>query len=463
MDTPRLAIPSIDRLLQHVATQPLLAAHGHAPVVAALREAAAYWRGVVLAGGSAPQDLAATLVGHATGSLAASERAHLVSVFNLTGTVLHTNLGRALLPASAVSALTHAASTACNLEYDLDLGKRGDRDTHVEHWLTRLTGAEAATVVNNCAAAVMLLLNTFAHQREVIVARGELVEIGGAFRIPDVMTTAGAKLREVGTTNRVHLRDYAEAIGPRTALLMKVHPSNYRIEGFTASVGESELSALAREHQLPLVVDLGSGTLLDFASLGLPHEPTVQEILAAGADLVAFSGDKLLGGPQAGLIVGRKDLITRLKKNAMTRALRVDKLTLAALEATLRLYGDTTRARTEIPTLRLLTRPLAEMEALAARLLPLVQHALAGKAEASSEACASQIGSGALPVDLLPSRALVLRPTPGLNVEALAQCFRVLPMPVIGRIHQDALWLDLRCLDDEAGFITQLDALNADT
>jgi L-seryl-tRNA(Ser) seleniumtransferase len=331
----------------------------------------------------------------------------------------------------------------------------------VETWLTRVTGAEAATVVNNCAAAVMLILNTFAPRKEVIVARGELVEIGGAFRIPDVMTTAGAKLREVGTTNRVHLRDYAEAITPRTAMLMKIHPSNYRIEGFTASVPEADLAALAHEHGLPLAVDLGSGTLLDFAAFGLPHEPTVQETLAQGADLVAFSGDKLLGGPQAGIIVGKRELIAKIRKNPMTRALRLDKIIIAALAATLRLYGDADRAREKIPTLRLLTRAEADIAALAARVLPAVREAVSGIADVAVQACASQIGSGALPVDLLPSCALVLSPKAPLGVEALAAQLRALPRPVIGRIHQGALWLDLRCLEDEAGFMSQLQRLAA--
>ncbi|MBU6336068.1 MAG: L-seryl-tRNA(Sec) selenium transferase, partial [Chloroflexi bacterium] len=258
-----------------------------------------------------------------------------------------------------------------------------------------------------------------------------------------------------GTTNRVHLRDYAEAISPRTAMIMKIHPSNYRIEGFTASVPEAELATLAHAHQLPLAVDLGSGTLVDFAAFGLPHEPTVQETLAQGADLVAFSGDKLLGGPQAGLIVGRKDLIQRLRKNPMTRALRLDKLVIAALEATLRLYGDAGHARRQLPTLRLLTRPQAEITALAERLQPVLAAALADCATVSVQACASQIGSGALPVDLLPSAALVLAPQGTWKVDALAARLRALPRPIVGRVHQDALWLDLRCLEDADAFIAQ--------
>lgn len=455
MNSPRIHLPAIDRLLKHHAAATLLAQYGHTVVVESLRAATAAYRAALLGGATPAEDAEAVLLATASEALAASQQSSLRPVFNLSGTVLHTNLGRALLAKSAVAALASAASQPSNLEYALASAQRGHRDAHIEHWLTRITGAEAATAVNNCAAAVMLILNTFAPRKEVIVARGELVEIGGAFRIPDVMATAGARLREVGTTNRVHLRDYAEAISPRTAMIMKIHPSNYRIEGFTASVPEADLATLAHEHKLPLAVDLGSGTLLDFAAFGLPHEPTVQETLAQGADLVAFSGDKLLGGPQAGLIVGRKDLIQQLRKNPMTRALRLDKLIIAALEATLRLYGDAEHARTQIPTLRLLTRPQAEIAALAARLQPAVAAAYADCATVSVQPCASQIGSGALPVDLLPSAALVLAPHGECKVDALAARLRALPRPVIGRVHQDALWLDLRCLEDTDAFLAQ--------
>ena len=455
MNAPRLHLPAIDRLLKHSDAAALIAAYGHAVVVASLRDAAAAYRARLLDGAAPFADAEAALIAAARGALAASQISSLRPVFNLSGTVLHTNLGRALLAESAVAALTDVARQPSNLEYDLEQAQRGHRDAHFEQWLTRITGAEAATAVNNCAAAVMLILNTFAPRREVIVARGELVEIGGAFRIPDVMATAGARLREVGTTNRVHLRDYADAISPRTAMIMKIHPSNYRIEGFTASVPEADLATLAHQHGLPLAVDLGSGTLLDFAAFGLPHEPTVQETLAQGADLVAFSGDKLLGGPQCGLIVGRRDLIQQLRKNPMTRALRLDKLIIAALEATLRLYGDAEHARRQIPTLRLLTRPESEITALARRLQPAVAAACADCATVDVQACASQIGSGALPVDLLPSAALVLTPRGEWKVDALAARLRALPRPVIGRIHQDALWLDLRCLEDAEAFLAQ--------
>ncbi|MGZ5114912.1 MAG: L-seryl-tRNA(Sec) selenium transferase, partial [Burkholderiales bacterium] len=305
-------------------------------------------------------------------------------------------------------------------------------------------------------------LNTLGLKREVLVSRGELIEIGGAFRIPDIMSRSGCKLREVGTTNRTHLKDYAEGLGPRTGAIMKVHTSNYSIQGFTATVAESELAKLARERGIPFVVDLGSGMLVDLREYGLPHEPTPRETLAHGADIVTFSGDKLLGGPQAGLIVGRKELVQRIKKNPMKRALRVDKMTLAALEAVLQLYSNPARLKEELPTLRALTRPLREIEEQAERVVGHIASAIGSASGAQVTACANQIGSGSLPVDSLPSAGIAIEhvgKAKGSQAQRIAGAFRALPCPVIGRIKDGAFVMDLRCLDDEAAFVAQLSQL----
>lgn len=379
-------------------------------------------------------------------------------VFNLTGTVLHTNLGRAVLAEEAIAAAVEAMRSPTTLEYDVERGERGERDDHIEPWLRRLTGAEAATAVNNNAAAVLLALSALAAGREVIVSRGELIEIGGAFRIPDIMTQAGCRLVEVGTTNRTHLRDYASAIGPDTAAIMKVHPSNYAIQGFTKSVAAVELAPLARENGLVLIEDLGSGTLADLETWNLPHEPTAREAIEGGVDLVTFSGDKLLGGPQAGLLVGRKALIERVARHPLKRALRLDKMRLAALEATLRLYADPASLARRLPTIGSLARSAVDIERQAKRVLPLLQQGLGEAWQATVEPVRGQIGSGALPVDLLPSFAIAIR---GKGLDGLAAGMRGLPIPVIARISGDALLLDLRTLDDEAAFVAQLTELRA--
>ncbi len=454
----RAALPAVDRLLRTAEAAALVAEHGRAAVTAALRTALADARAAVTAGGPVPGEVA--LVAGAARRLAEDGAPTLRPVFNLTGTVLHTNLGRAILPEAAIAAVAAAAGAASNLEFDLATGRRGDRDAHLEALVCRLTGAEAATVVNNNAAAVMLVLNTLAKGREVPCSRGELIEIGGAFRMPDIMARSGARLVEVGTTNRTHLRDFEAAIRPKTGLVVKVHTSNYAIEGFTASVAEDALAGLCRARGVPFAVDLGSGTLVDLSRWGLPHEPTAGEALEAGADLVTFSGDKLLGGPQAGIVVGRKELIARLKRNPMKRALRCDKLTIAALAATLALYDDPDRLAERLPTLRLLARPKRDIEALAARLAGPVAARLGPAFAVELVECNSQIGSGALPTQRIPSAGLALRPTArrgaGTALARLAAALRALPVPVIGRVHEGALTLDLRCLEDEAGFAAQL-------
>ena len=460
---PRVSIPSVDRMLRAPALAGALDEHGRPAVTDAVRTVLASLRRGLMAG-EAVATGEADVAARVDAVLTALARPSLVRVFNLTGTVLHTNLGRAPLPPAAVAAMA-AAAGACNLEYDLEEGGRGDRDTHLEPLLQRLTGAAAATVVNNNAAAVLLVLNSLARDRAVLVSRGELIEIGGAFRLPDIMARAGCRLHEVGTTNRTHLKDFAGNIDAETALIMKVHASNYEIQGFTAAPDEGALAALAHDNDLPFVVDLGSGALADLADYGLPHEATPAETLAAGADIVTFSGDKLLGGPQAGIIVGRADLVEAIRKNPMKRAMRLDKMTIAALEAVFRLYADPARLPERVPTIGMLARPAADIAAAADRLLPALAKVLDGVARVEAAPCRSQIGSGSLPVDLLESTALSIRPLQegrgaGGIVDQIAKAFRTLPAPVIGRVQDGAFLLDLRCLEDEAGFTAQLESLD---
>jgi L-seryl-tRNA(Ser) seleniumtransferase len=452
-------LPSVDEVLRTPVALEAIETFGRSAAVAAVRSVLADARASKKDAGVAIEIAGAALV-----VLEAQKQSNLKPVFNLTGTVLHTNLGRALLAEAAVEAAVSAMRNAVALEFDLGGGKRGDRDDLVRDLLCELTGAEDVTVVNNNAAAVLLVLNTLAKGREAIVSRGELIEIGGAFRMPEIMSRAGAKLVEVGTTNRTHKKDYIGAMGPKTGLILKVHTSNYRIEGFTKAVNARDLAALAHEKKVPLVNDLGSGTLIDLARFGLAHEPTVKEAVAEGADLVTFSGDKLLGGPQCGFIVGRKDLIARIKRNPMKRALRIDKIRLAALEGTLKLYRDPDRLAEKLPTMRLLARPKKDIETAARRLLPMIAEKLGDGFEISVAACASQIGSGSLPTEQVPSAGLAIKvrgaKRGGRGLAALSISLRQLPVPVVGRIDDNALVLDLRCLEDEKGFTVNLAALD---
>jgi L-seryl-tRNA(Ser) seleniumtransferase len=437
---PRI-IPSIDLLRQRPGIAALERQHGHEQTLAALREAANALRELLRTGGTGP-DLAAdgeaaagVIEAQAAASLSALSRGSLIPVINATGVIVHTNLGRAPLAASALQRVAQVGRGYANLEYDLAEGQRGSRHVHAEALLTRLTGAEAAVVANNNAAATMLVLSALAAGREVVVSRGELVEIGGGFRVPDVMAQSGAVLREVGTTNRTRVADYRAAIGPRTALLMRVHPSNFRIEGFTERPTLPELCAAAREASVLLVEDLGSGCLID----GLASEPTVQASIAAGADLVCFSGDKLLGGPQAGIVVGRRDAIDRLRRHPLMRALRVDKLTLAALEATLLEYAEG-RAPETVPVVRMIT---AHADAIEAR-----AHALAATLHeagwtVSIVSGASAIGGGSAPGVELPT-VLVAVERDGLTADGLSRRLRAANPPIITRIEHDRVVLDLR-------------------
>lgn len=381
---------------------------------------------------------------------------NLQRVMNATGVVIHTNLGRSLLDRETTKALQTAGAHYTNLEFDLKTGKRGSRYSLVEEIICDLTGAEAALVVNNNAAAVLLALNSLAFGKETIVSRGQLVEIGGSFRIPDIMTRSGATLVEVGATNRTHLFDYENAIIEETALLLKVHTSNFRIIGFTSEVSAADLVTLGKKHGLPVMEDLGSGSLLDLSPWGLPKEPTVQEIVKAGVDVVTFSGDKLLGGPQAGLIVGRNEIISRIKKNPMNRALRIDKFTLASLESVLRYYYDLEKARKKVPTLALLTLSPELIKKKGQKILRYLGGARKVKDRIKLAPTVSKVGGGAMPEHGLPSWALVLQPGPG-GASELERCFRTNPVPLVGRIEEEKMVLDLRTiLDDDVPLLVEI-------
>lgn len=381
-------------------------------------------------------------------------------VLNLTGVILHTNLGRAQLPEVAIEAAVAAMRHTVALEYNLDDGTRGERDEHLRSLICELTGAEDATIVNNNAAAVLLALNSLACSQNVLLSRGEMVEIGGSFRMPDIIARAGCHLKEVGATNRTHRHDFEAAINEETALILKVHTSNYRIEGFTSALSTAELSMLAHEAGLPLMEDLGSGILTDLSAFGLSGEPSVREVIKAGADLVTFSGDKLLGGPQAGFIVGRADLISRINKNPMKRAMRVDKIRLAALEAVLRLYLNPKELPRLSPTFMFLARTRHKILMMAQALCEPVQTLLGQDYLVKVCELESEVGSGAMPTKGLPSAGLAISAVQKTaSVEGLQQRLRLLPVPVIGRLKHDCLFFDLRCVEGAGRVMDALEKL----
>jgi L-seryl-tRNA(Ser) seleniumtransferase len=448
-------LPSVDRLLKHERAAPLMARYNRQYVTDKCRETLQGVRAAIRHG-EAITVTEDALLDDVEARVTRESRPGHVRVVNATGTILHTNLGRALLAPEAIEAASAASRYPINLEFDLELGRRGRREETLQNLIVELTGAEAATVVNNNAAAVLLALNTLAQGKEVIVSRGELIEIGGAFRIPEIMAKSGATLKEVGSTNRTHPADYENAIGEKTALLLKVHTSNYKVVGFTAEVGLEELVAIGKRHRLPVMEDLGSGALVDLTRYGLPKEPLVGERIAAGADLVTFSGDKILGGPQAGIMAGGKELIGRINKNHLQRALRCGKITLAALEATLRLYRQAPDITRAIPTLRAFTRPLDEIRAAAETAAARLRGALGGEFRIELEESTSQIGSGALPTEELPTFVLAVTHA-DLSAAVIGATFRGAHPPIIGRIKDDRFLLDLRTIFDPEELVPKFD------
>jgi L-seryl-tRNA(Ser) seleniumtransferase len=445
-------LPSIDRLLKHVRCESLLTRYNREYVIEHCRGVLDEIRAEIRQGGRATDLSEESILERIQNRIFIDGQPGHTRVVNATGTILHTNLGRALLSQAAIDAIVAVADHPINLEYDLAAGKRGKREETLEKLLVDLTGAEAATVVNNNAAAVLLALNSLAEGKEVIVSRGELIEIGGSFRIPEIMAKSGAILKEVGSTNRTHPADYENAINENTALLLKVHTSNYKVVGFTAEVTLQELVAIGKKHNLPMMEDLGSGAFIDLSKYGLPQEPIVAERIQAGAHAVTFSGDKILGGPQAGLIVGKRDLIGKMSKNHLQRALRCGKLTLAALEATLRRYRQSPNIVEEIPTLRAFTRPMQEIQKMGEMLLPKLAASLGKEFQLSLEDSTAQIGSGALPTEELPT-VVVTVGHKKLSANSIAQKFREADPPIIGRIKDDRFLLDLRTICDDNDLI----------
>jgi len=438
-------IPKVDKLME--ALIPEFTECPRAVIVKTIQSVLQELREGIIKGVKCEKDVSENaVIANISSALFKTMQPNLRPLINASGVVVHTNLGRSILAEPAITHMLDVASHYSNLEYDLETGKRGQRYRLVESLICELTGAEAATVVNNNAGAVLITLQTIASDKEVIVSRGELIEIGGSFRIPDIMAMSGAKLVEVGTTNRTHFRDYENAITPNTGLLLKVHPSNYEIMGFTASVPLKKMVSLGQSLSLPVMYDMGSGNLVDLSIKGLANEPVVPEIMATGVDIATFSGDKLLGGPQSGIIVGRKTIIDSIKKNPMARALRIDKLTLAALEATLRLYQDPQTVFDHVPTLRMIARPLSEIQACAEKIYAGIHHKEANF-EISIIEAHSKVGGGALPLQTLPTFCIAIT-SQTISCNKMDQYFRMQHPPVIGRIENDRYLWDCRTVLD---------------
>ncbi|MGX3065907.1 L-seryl-tRNA(Sec) selenium transferase [Ursidibacter arcticus] len=453
------SIPALDKLLKTDQGEQLILKFGHQAVVKQIRFLLTQIRQEIHQTHTLPNICQSDeqLLAQVREQLSLQTNVAIKQVFNLTGTVLHTNLGRGLWSENAMQAATQAMKHNVALEFDIEAGKRSHRDHYISQLLSQITGAEAACIVNNNAAAVLLILATFAQGKEVIISRGELIEIGGAFRIPDIMQQAGCKLVEVGTTNRTHLKDYRNAITENTAFLMKVHTSNYQIQGFTASVSEEELVALGKEFNLPVISDLGSGSLVNMQALNLPAEPMVQDKVLSGVDLISFSGDKLLGGPQAGIIVGKKSLISQLQQHPLKRVLRCDKVILSGLEATLRQYLFPEQISHSLPTLQLLTQTLDELKQKAEQLKACLCKRLDSRYILQIEPSLAQIGSGALPTEQIPSIAVTISSENQRDLLELEQQFKNYPNPMITRISQQKMWLDLRSVGQFEELLKQLE------
>ena len=463
------SIPAVHEIQKISEVQNLINIHGHNLVTQAIRTTQNDFRKLLLSSESLKSKKIKKLefVNQLKKNLSLLTNDSLQRIFNLTGTVLHTNFGRALLSKEVINSIIEIASEPSNLEYDILNNKRGDRDSHIDERLCRLIGAEACTVVNNNAAAVVLVLNSLAKRKEVLISRGELIEIGGSFRLPEIMKSAGCKILEVGTTNRTHFEDFEDAIGKKSAMIFKAHKSNFNIEGYTSEVEEKEIVKLSKKNDIPFMVDLGSGSLIDLKYMGINMVQSPTDTLAKGVDLITFSGDKLLGGPQCGIIAGRKDLITKIKKNPLKRALRCDKMTIAAFSTLLKLYENPERAKLEIPTLRLLNRKEKDIYEVVEKLYPSIKSKVSNIAEVKIIKCKSQIGSGSLPVELLPSYGIKisaknLKRNSNKFLQNISKKFRELPIPIIGRLSKDSLIFDCRCLENTTLIIKQIEKLNSE-